>query len=114
MLTEQIEYGHKIKEEMKVTQSEIKQNIQGTNSDWKETGTQIKDLNQKEEENIQQEQNEKTRTQKNEERVRNLWDHFKCSNIWIIGVPEGEEEEQEIENWFEQKWRKTPRNSQRN
>ena len=29
-------------------------------------------------------------------------DNFKHSNIWIIGVPEGEEEEQEIENLFEQ------------
>ena len=27
--------------------------------------------------------------------------NFKCSNIQIIGVPEGEEEEQEIENLFE-------------
>ena len=33
--------------------------------------------------------------------VRNLWDNFKCINIWIIGFPEGEEEEQEIENLFE-------------
>ena len=39
---------------------------------------------------------------KNEERLRNLWDNFKCSNVQIIGVPEGEEEEQEIENLFEQ------------
>ena len=31
----------------------------------------------------------------------NFQDIFKCSNIWIIGVPEGEEEEQEIENLFE-------------
>ena len=38
---------------------------------------------------------------KNEERLRNLQDIFKHSNIWIIGVPEGEEEEQEIENLFE-------------
>ena len=37
-----------------------------------------------------------------EERLRNLPDNFKCSNIQIIGVPEGEEEEQEIENVFEQ------------
>ena len=35
-------------------------------------------------------------------RLRNLQDNFKCSNIWIIRVPEGEEEEQEIENLFEQ------------
>ena len=32
----------------------------------------------------------------------NLQDIFKHSNILIIGVPEGEEEEQEIENLFEQ------------
>ena len=37
---------------------------------------------------------------KNEERLRNLQDIFKRSNIWIIGVPE-EAEEQEIENLFE-------------
>ena len=29
------------------------------------------------------------------------WDNFKHSNIWIIAAPEGEEEEQEIENLFE-------------
>ena len=39
---------------------------------------------------------------KNEESVSNLQDNFKHSNIWIIGVPGGEEEEQEIENFFEQ------------
>ena len=39
---------------------------------------------------------------KNEERFRNLRDNFKCSNIRIIGVPEGEEEDQEIENLLEQ------------
>ena len=58
-------------------------------------------MDQKEEINIQSEQNEETRLQKNEERVRNLQDNFKCSNIGIIWVPEGEEEEQEIENLFE-------------
>ena len=39
---------------------------------------------------------------KNEERLRNLRDNYKHSNIRIIGVPEGEEEEQEIENLFKQ------------
>ena len=29
---------------------------------------------------------------------KNLWDNFKSSNIRIIRVPEGEEEEQEMEN----------------
>ena len=82
-------------------QSEIKENLQGKNSEGKETGTQINDLDQKEEINIQPEQNEETRIQKNEERLRNLWDNFKHSNILITGVPEGEEEEQEIEDLFE-------------
>ena len=39
---------------------------------------------------------------KNEESLRNLWDKFKHPDIWIIGVPEGEEEEQESGNLFEQ------------
>ena len=50
---------------------------------------------------MQPKQNEETRIQKNEERFRNLQDNFKHSSIRIIGVPEGEEEEQEIENLFE-------------
>ena len=96
-----VEYGCKIEEKVKAMKSEIKENIQGTNSDGKETGTQINGLDQKVERNIQPEQNEETRIQKNEERLRNLQDIFKCSNIRIIWVPE-EEEEQEIENLFEQ------------
>ena len=55
---------------------------------------------QKEEISIQPEKNEETRIQQNEERLRNLQDILKCSNIRIIGVPEGEEEEQTIENLF--------------
>ena len=123
MLTELIELGRKMKEQMKDTPNErkgrncnwittknkkkkdtpneIKQNIQGTNSDRKETGTQINSLDQKEEIKIQPEQNEETRIQKYEERLKNLQDNFKCSNIQIIGVPGGGEEEQEVENLFE-------------
>ena len=82
-----VEYGHKIEEEVKAMKSEIKENVQGTNSNGKETRTQINGLEQKEEINIQPEQNEETRIQKNEERLRNLQDNFKCSNIQIIGVP---------------------------
>ena len=55
MLTEMIDYGWKIKEEVKAIQSEIKENVQGTNSKGKETGTQINNLEQKEEINIQPE-----------------------------------------------------------
>ena len=86
MLTELAEFGHKLEEKMKAMLNEIKENVQGTNSDANETGTQINGVDQKEERNIQSEQNEETRIQKNEERLRNLQDIFKCSNIRIIGV----------------------------
>ena len=55
MLTEMVEYGHKRKERVKAMQSELKENTQGTNSDGKETGTQINGFDQKEEINIQPE-----------------------------------------------------------
>ena len=80
-----------MKKELKAIQNEIKENIQGTNNEGKETGTQINNLEPKEEINIQPEENEETGIQKNEERLRNLWDNFKHSNIWIIAVPEEEE-----------------------
>ena len=61
MLTDLIELSRRIKKQMKGTQSEIKQNIQGTNSDRKETRTQSNDLEQKKEANIQLDQNEEAR-----------------------------------------------------
>ena len=42
--TEIVQYGCKIEENMKVMQNEIKENIQGTNSEGKEMGTQINNL----------------------------------------------------------------------
>ena len=102
MLTDLIELGWKMKKQMKDAQSEIKLNIQGINSDRKETRTQSNDLEQKKEININPEEKEETRIQKNEKRIRNLWDNLKHANIRIIGVPEGEEEEQDFENLFEQ------------
>ena len=61
-----------MKEQVKDTQNETKQNIQGTNSDRKETRTQSNNLEQKEEINIQLEQNEETRIQKSEESYKPL------------------------------------------
>ena len=57
MLTELTELGWKMKD----TQNEIKQNIQVTNSDRKETRTQSNNLEQKGNINIQLEQNEETK-----------------------------------------------------
>ena len=67
MFTEIVEYGRKMEEEVKAVKSEIRENVQGTNSEGKETRTQINGVDQKEETNIQPEQNEETRIQKNEE-----------------------------------------------
>ena len=100
MLTELVDYGRKLEEKAKAMKSEIKENVQGTNSEGKETRTQISGLDQKEEINIQPEQNEET-IQRNEKSLRNIQDNFKHFNIRILGVPEGEQEEQEIENLFE-------------
>ena len=55
MLTELAEYGHKIEEQVKAMKSEIKENVQGNNSDGKETETQINGSEQKEEINSQPE-----------------------------------------------------------
>ena len=48
-------------EKMKAMLRETKENVQGTNSDEKETGTQINGMDQKEERNIQPEKNVETR-----------------------------------------------------
>ena len=74
MLTELVEYGHKIEEKVKAMQSEIKENVQIANG--KEAGTQINSLDQKEEINIQSEKNEETQIEKKVKRLRNLLDNF--------------------------------------
>ena len=48
MLTKLTENGHKIKEEVTAIQQEVKKNIQGTNSEGKETRTQTNNLELKE------------------------------------------------------------------
>ena len=51
MLTELVEFGCKLDEKMKPMLRDTKENVQGTNSDAKETGTQINGVAQKEERN---------------------------------------------------------------
>ena len=96
------EYSRKMEEKVKAIKSEIKKNTQGTNSEGKETGTQINDLEKMKKEASNWNRMKKQEFFKNKERLRNLWDNFKHFNILIMGVPEGQEEEQEIENLFEQ------------
>ena len=58
------------------------------------------DLEHKEAKNTQSEQQKEKRIKKKHS-VRSLWDNFKCTNICNMGVPGGEEGEQEIENLLE-------------
>ena len=101
MFTELVEYGCKIEEKVKAMKNEMKENVHRTNSNGKETRTQINSVNQKEEKHPTRKE-WRNKNSKNEERLKNLQHIFKHSNIQIIGVPEGKEEEQEIENLFEQ------------
>ena len=52
MLTEMVEYGCKIEGKVQAMNSKIKENVPATNSEGKETGTQISGLEQKAEINI--------------------------------------------------------------
>ena len=70
MLKDMVEYACKMEEKVKAMKSEIKKNVQGSNSDRKETRTQINGLEQKEERNIQPEQNEETRIPKKKKKMR--------------------------------------------
>ena len=47
MLTEIVEHGHKIEEKVKAMRSEIKRDVQGTNSEGKETGNHINGLDRR-------------------------------------------------------------------
>ena len=53
------------------------------------------------EKNTQKEQEKERRLRKNEEAIREMQDNMKRNNICIIGIPEKEGEEQEIENLLE-------------
>ena len=66
---------------MKVTLSEIKNNLQGTNSGGDKAGNQINDLERKEVINIQPERQEERRILKNEDSIKCLWDISKHTNI---------------------------------
>ena len=85
---------------MKVTLSEINKNLEGTNSEGEEAGIQVNDLEHKGEISIRPEQQKEIIIKKRDS-IRILWEFSKSTNIQIIGVPEGEEGDEETENLFE-------------
>ena len=80
---------------------DLKITVKGIKSRLDEAEDQVSKLDDKMEKNSQKEQEKEKRLRKNEEGLREMQDNMKCNNIRIIGIPEGEEEEQGTENLFE-------------
>ena len=100
-MKKEIENINKDQEEMKNTISELKNTVERMKSRLDEAEDRISDREDKVEKNTQKEQEKEKRLRKNSEGCREMQDNMKCNNIRIIGIPEGEEEEQGIENLFE-------------
>ena len=86
---------------MKNTFSELKITVEGIKCRLDETEDPISELEDKVEKNTQNEQEKEKRLRKNEDAIREMQDNMKRNNIRIIGIPDGEQEEQGIENLFE-------------
>ena len=76
--------------------------LEGINSRITEAEEWISDLKDRTVEITATKQNTEKKNEKNEDRLRDLWDKIKHTNIHIIGVPEGEEIEKEPEKMFEE------------
>ena len=81
---------------------EIKNSLEGINSRIIESEEQISDLEDKIVEITASEQNKERRMKRIEDSLRDLWDNVKCTNIWVIGVPEKEEKKKGTEKIFEE------------
>ena len=100
-MKKEIETINKGQEEMKNTISELKNTVEGIKSRLHEAEDWISEQEDKVQKNTQNEQEKEKRLRKNEEGLREMQDNMKHNNIRIMGIPEGEEEDQGIENLFE-------------
>ena len=89
-------------QELKNKQTERNNTLEGIHSRITEAGAQINDLEDRMVEITIAEQNIEKRMKRNEDSLRDIWDNIKCTNILIIGVPEGEEREKGHEKIFEE------------
>ena len=72
----------------------MKNTMEGINTRLDDTEEHISDLEDRIMDITQsEEQKERQIRRKIESNVWDLWNNIKCANIWIIGVPEGEERE---------------------
>ena len=75
---------------MNSTISEMKITLEGTNSRLTEAEEQLSEVEDRVEPITEwQKKNKEKRMKRIEESVQDPWDNIKCSNIHIIGVPQG-------------------------
>ena len=84
------------------TITEIKNAPEGINSRISEAEEQISELEDKMVEITSEEQNKVKTMKRAEDSLRDFWDHVKCTNIQIIGVPEEDEKKKGYEKIFEE------------
>ena len=77
-------------EELKNKQTEMNNTLEGIHIRITGAGEQINDLEDRMVQITAREQNTEKRMKRKKDSIRDLWD-IKCTNIRIIGVPEGEE-----------------------
>ena len=75
--------------------------LEGINTRITEAEEQINDLEDKMVGITATEQNIDKRMKRNEDSLRGPWDNIKCTNVRIIGIPEGEERVKGPEKIFE-------------
>ena len=85
----------------------MKNTLEGINSRLTgHTEGGISDLEDRIMEITQSEQQKEKQILKNENSLRDIWDNIKCTNLHIIGVPEGEERKVS-KMYLMQSWLKT-------
>ena len=84
------------------TTTEVKNTLEWTNSRITEAEKWISELEDRMLEITAEEQNKGKRMKRIEDSLRDLWDNIKCTNIWVVGIPEEEEKKKDTEKNFEE------------